>query len=294
MDFFNKVEIINLPKIIDSRGNLTFIEEEKHLPFQIKRVYYIYDVPGGEVRGSHAFKCQQEVLVALSGSFDIITHDGKTERHFTLNRSYNGLYLPPMTWRTIENFSTNSVCLVLSSTTFDENDYIRSKEEFMSLSNCNKKISVNIPKEIRQKESNINPSVYDAAIIEIPRIGSRNGHISVIEGIKNLPFDVRRVFYLYDIPGGEDRGAHAHKMCHQFLIAASGAFEVMLDDGRNKRTIRLDRPYYGIHIPPCLWAAEQAFSSGAICLVLTSHLYRESDYIREYNEFLLLREQSRK
>lgn len=285
-----KTAVTNLPKIVDSRGNLTFIEELKHVPFDIKRVYYIYDVPGGEIRGSHAFKCQHELLVALSGSFDVVTHDGNLEQRFTLNRSYNGLYLPPMTWRTIENFSTNSVCLVLSSTTYDETDYIRSKDEFIALVKNN--YSIEAPEQIEYpitKESLKLPTVYDAAIIEIPRIGSSNGHISVIQGMDNLPFFIRRVFYLYDIPGGEDRGAHAHKSCHQFLIAASGAFEVMLDDGKNKRTVRLDRPYYGLHIPPGLWAAEQTFSSGAICLVITSHPYRENDYIRNYDDFLKFR-----
>jgi hypothetical protein len=93
------------------------------------------------------------------------------------------------------------------------------------------------------------------------------------------------VFYTYDIPGGESRGAHAHKECHQFLVAASGSFEVALDDGRNKRTVLLNRPFYGLHIPPCIWAAEQGFSSGAICLVLASHKYDAQDYIRSYEEF---------
>ena len=100
--------------------------------------------------------------------------------------------------------------------------------------------------------------------------------------MQNLVF----VFYLYDIPGGEDRGAHAHKECHQVLIAASGSFEVELDDGKNKRTVFLNRPYFGLHIPPGIWAAERGFSSGSICLVLASHTYSEVDYIREYNDYL--------
>ena len=101
----------------------------------------------------------------------------------------------------------------------------------------------------------------------------------------NIPFFIKRVFYSYDIPGGEARGAHAHKECHQFLIAASGAFEVVLDDGINKRTILLNRPFYGLHIPPGIWASEQGFSSGSVCLVLASHIYDENDYIRVYEIF---------
>ena len=129
-------------------------------------------------------------------------------------------------------------------------------------------------------------TVYDCSIIEMPRIENVAGNITPIQGSENLPFDVERVFYLYDIPGGEARGAHAHKECHQFLIAASGSFEVALDDGKNKRTVMLNRPYFGLHIPPGMWAAEQGFSSGSICLVLTSHKYDEADYIRDYGEYL--------
>ncbi len=130
------------------------------------------------------------------------------------------------------------------------------------------------------------PKVYDCSLIELPKISNRAGNITPIHNTIDVPFDIKRVFYLYDIPGGEMRGAHAHKQCHQFIIAASGAFEVMLDDGHNKRTVLLNRPYLGIHIPPGIWAAEQGFSSGAICLVLTSEKYDAADYIRDYNEFL--------
>ena len=129
-------------------------------------------------------------------------------------------------------------------------------------------------------------SVYDCSIIELPRIGNEKGNITVVHGRVNLPFDIARVFYLYDIPGGEARGAHAHKMSHQFLVAASGSFEILLDDGHNKRTVTLNRPYYGLHIPPGIWASEQSFSSGSICLVLTSHVYDEADYIRDYKSYL--------
>jgi len=122
--------IINLTKIEDPRGNLTFIEQEKHIPFQIKRVYWIYDVPGGQTRGGHAFKEQQELVVALSGSFDVVVNDGKTEQRFHLNRSYYGLYIPQGLWRHMDNFSTNSVALVLSSTLYHESDYIRDFAEF--------------------------------------------------------------------------------------------------------------------------------------------------------------------
>lgn len=129
-------------------------------------------------------------------------------------------------------------------------------------------------------------TIFDCSLIQLPRIKERCGNITPIHGSKEIPFDIERVFYLYDIPGGEDRGAHAHKECHQVLIAASGSFEVELNDGNNKRTIFLNRPYYGLHIPPGIWAAERGFSSGSICLVLTSHVFDEDDYIRSYEEYL--------
>ncbi len=121
----NNVKLIDLPKICDPRGNLSFIQDGTHLPFDIARVYWIYDVPGGKFRDGHAFRTQEEFIVALSGSFDVVLNDGdKVVRHH-LCRSYYGLYVPAMTWREIDNFSTNSVALVLSSTLYDEDDYIR-------------------------------------------------------------------------------------------------------------------------------------------------------------------------
>ena len=131
-------------------------------------------------------------------------------------------------------------------------------------------------------------NVFDCSIIELPKISDRRGNLTPAYSDENIPFGVKRVFYLYDIPGGESRGAHAHKKCHQFLVAASGSFEVVLDDGKNKRTVVLNRPFYGLHIPPGIWAAEQGFSSGAICLVLASEVYAESDYVRVYQEFIRL------
>lgn len=129
-------------------------------------------------------------------------------------------------------------------------------------------------------------TVYNCSIIGLPKIETEGGNITPVHPNINVPFDIKRVFYSYDIPGGEARGAHAHKECHQFLVAASGAYEVLLDDGVNKRTVLLNRPFYGLHIPPGIWASEQAFSSGSICLVLASHGYSEEDYIRKYEDYL--------
>lgn len=125
------IKLINFPKIEDPRGNLSFIEEESHIPFKIERCYWIYDVPGGQVRGGHAFRDQREVIIALSGSFDVVVDDGDSRQVYSLNRSYYGLFIPAGYWRQMENFSTNSLALVLSSTPFNENDYIRNYEVFL-------------------------------------------------------------------------------------------------------------------------------------------------------------------
>jgi dTDP-4-dehydrorhamnose 3,5-epimerase-like enzyme len=124
------MRIIQLPKILDRRGNLSIIEELKEIPFEIKRTYWIYDVPGGEVRGGHAYKENQEFIVALSGSFDVLLNDGCDQKIFSLNRSYHGLYVPKGIWRQMNNFSTNSLALVLSSTFYDTDDYIYDYDEF--------------------------------------------------------------------------------------------------------------------------------------------------------------------
>ena len=129
------VKIIHLPKIKDSRGNLSFFENSNQIPFDIKRTYWIYDVPGGEMRGSHAFKESHEFIVALSGSFDVVLHDGEKKVKFSLNRSYFGLYVPNLLWRRLENFSTNSFALVVSSVPYNSNDYIRDFDEFKKLKN---------------------------------------------------------------------------------------------------------------------------------------------------------------
>lgn len=132
-----------------------------------------------------------------------------------------------------------------------------------------------------------NSSVYDCTIIELDKHHSdRKGNISVVENRKDIPFDVKRTYYLYDVPGGESRGGHAHKELSQLIIAASGSFTVTLDDGRVKRSFTLNRPYQGLYVVPGIWRTLDDFSSGAVCLVLASHGYDAADYIREYEEFI--------
>lgn len=132
-------------------------------------------------------------------------------------------------------------------------------------------------------------TVFDCQIIHFPKIHNRAGNITAVQNNIEIPFAVKRVYYLYDVPGGEARGAHAHQVLEQLIIAASGSFDVSIDDGRSKKTIHLNRPYMGLHLKPGMWRDISNFSSGAICLVLASELYNESDYVRDYKEFLVMK-----
>ena len=286
--------LIDLPKITDPRGNLSFIEQMRHIPFEIKRTYWIYDVPGGYDRGGHAYKENEEFIIALSGSFDLVLDDGEQKVTFSLNRSYKGVYVPKGMWRCMTNFSTNSLALVLSSTNYDKDDYIMDYAEFRAWAK-NPAVKTNSPDALTSIPVLANDRLFhydggttvdDCALAELSKMHDPEGNLTYIYENIHVPFPINRVFYTYDIPGGEDRGAHAHRECHQFIIAASGAFDVVLDDGINKRTVTLNRPFYGLHVPPGVWASEQAFSSGSICLVLSSHTYEESDYIRNYDDYL--------
>jgi uncharacterized RmlC-like cupin family protein len=290
----SSVEKIVLPKITDPRGNLSIIEQIKQIPFEIKRVHWIYDVPGGVDRGGHAYKDTEEFIVALSGSFDVVVDDGMSKNIYPLNRSYFGLYVPKGMWRTMTNFSTNSLALVLSSTEYDEHDYVSDYEEYKAWRKDNSKIptksdaktSVMVNNPVIKRMFSGNKSVFDCSLCELNKMHDKEGNLTFMYENVHVPFPINRVFYSYDIPGGEDRGAHAHKHCHQFIIAASGSFEVALDDGINKRTVLLNRPFWGLHVPPGIWASEQGFSSGSICLVLASEGYSEDDYIRNYDEYI--------
>ena len=282
-------QIIQLPKFLDERGNLSFFENDNQLPFAIQRVHWIYDVPGGEERGGLAYKETKEFIVAMSGSFDVLVDDGEQQYHFSLNRSYMGVYVPAGTWRTITNYSTNAVAVIAASTHYDPNDAIRDYKEFKLWKKP--AISNHLPEKIhtshiKHQSSETKYSVYDCGIITLDRHHSqRKGGISVIENGETIPFDVKRIYYLYDVPGGESRGGHAHKELQQLILAVSGSFTVTLDDGKVRRTFNLNRPYQGLLVKPGIWRTLDDFSSGSVCLVLASEKYDAEDYIRDYSEF---------
>lgn len=295
--------LIDLPKIPDPRGNLSFIENEAQIPFRIARCYWIYDVPGGEVRHGHAFHHATELIVALSGSFDIVvTAPDGSETTYHMARSYKGLLLPPMTWRRLDNFSTNSVAMVLSSTPYMPEDYIEDLGTYRSI--CKNGLSYYSPsiiptacpggdghnhgtldsKGLTGIDSHSTSRLGDCRIIELPRHRHANGSLTVVDNRCSI-FNVKRVFYLYDVPGDSSRGGHSHREAQEIMTAASGSFDVTLSDGHDTRTFSLNRPYRGLYIPAGIWRNLDNFSSGAVSLVLTSELYSEHDYVRDYEVF---------
>ncbi|MDE5900267.1 MAG: FdtA/QdtA family cupin domain-containing protein [Muribaculaceae bacterium] len=298
----NETEIIRIARVEDPRGNLSFVQNGgPGLPFGIRRAYWIYDVPGGRDRHGHAFRSSHELIVALSGSFDVVATapDGTTTRHH-LCRSYYGLYVPPMTWRALDNFSTNSVALVLSSTAYNPGDYIEDFDIFSAeaaVADTTDSSPGTPPKpQDCQRIAGTAPdgdnpfadsSVDRCALLDLPRIVHPNGSLTFQQNDgAQLPFDIRRVYYLYDIPGDSSRGGHAHRRNSSLIVAASGSFEVTLNDGARSRTFMLNRPYRGLYVPPGLWREIGNFSSGAVCLVLTSELFSEDDYVRSRDQFL--------
>lgn len=283
-------KIIELPKYLDVRGNLSFAEELKHMPFSIRRVYWLYDVPGGVARGGHAEKNNEELIIALSGAFEIVVDDGNKSKTFVLNRSYYGLYIPNGLWREIKKFSTNALALEFGSIPYSADDYIRDYDVYKEYVKSEHQSIQIEPLTIRNRQNIGKYSVFDCTMVELDRHHSdRNGNLTVIENGETLPFDVKRVYYIYDVPGGESRGAHAHKELEQLIVAASGSFTVTLDDGKSKRSFFLNRPYQGLYVKPGLWRDLVDFSSGAVAMVLASDVYKKEDYIRDYNEFVEFR-----
>lgn len=280
--------MIQFPIISDPRGNLTFIESENHIPFSIQRVFWIYDVPGGETRGGHAYRKNEEIIIALSGSFDVVTSENGEKTRHTLNRSYSGLYIRPMIWRHLENFSTNALALIISSNFFSEKEYIRDEnlitKEEKQISNTQQQTFIE-PKDNQVEFDAKKTTIENCNFINLGMAHGEKGNITVLENLKNIPFKIERVYYLYDVPGGEERGGHAHKKLRQFIIAAMGSFDVIIDDGYSKKTIHLNRSFNCLEIVPGIWRELVNFSSGSICLVMASASYDEEDYFRNYSHY---------
>lgn len=274
------ITLIDLPKITDPRGNLSFVQQGQSLPFEIKRCYWIYDVPGGRARQGRALRSTWEMIVPLSGSFDVKI-DGETSVH--LCRGNKGLLIPPMHWREIENFSTNSVAVVLASTVYDEADYIRDYDEWKAA--CAGEPYAAIEHKPVERPAHEGNALDGCRIIELPRHEDPDGSLTEVENTEAFPFDIKRIYYIYDVPAGSERGGHAHRREQTLIVAASGAFTVRLSDGKRERAFHLDRPFQALYIEPGLWDVLDNFSSGAVCLVLTSECFSEGDYIRDYDQY---------
>ena len=241
----DEAKIINLPKLLDARGNLSFAEQFAQMPFEIRN------------------------------------------RTFTLNRSYYGLYIPKGVWREIREFSTNAVALEFGSIPYSEDDYIRDYDAFCEFAKHPIEPHVVRPLPVPSHLEKKCFHVEDCSIMELDKHHSdRKGNLTVVENGTMFPFSTKRVYYLYDVPGGASRGSHAHKTLEQLIVAVSGSFRVSLDDGTNKKTFFLNRPYQGLYVRPGLWRDLEDFSSGAVCMVLASEVYQAEDYIRDYNAFL--------
>ncbi len=291
MATIDDAKIIELPKFLDARGNLSFVEQFTHIPFEIRRTYWLYDVPGGIARGGHAEMNNEELIIALSGAFEIVVDDGINTKTFVLNRSYYGLYIPKGMWREIKEFSTNALALEFGSIPYSADDYIRDYDAFLNYTKETAKEYTLAPLPMRDMKTVEKYSVFDCTMVELDKHHSdRKGNLTVVENSKTLPFDVKRVYYLYDVPGGENRGSHAHRELEQLIIAASGSFTVTLDDGNSKRSFFLNRPYQGLYVKPGMWRDLVDFSSGAVCMVLASDVYKAEDYIRNYEDFIKFRQ----
>lgn len=262
--------MIELPKIEDPRGNLSFIEHGPKgvCPFEIERVGWIYDVVAGGTLSPREGCRSSEMIVAMSGSLDVVTDNKAAQtRRIHLNRSDRGVVAGPGEPLVLDNFSTNAVAMILGGGPEEKN---------------------------RPKRLTADPhpasDVADVRVIELPRERVGHGSRTVVEnGAAWLPFDVRRVFYLYDVPADSERGGHSHYEACELMVALTGSFDVVLDDGKHEpRRFTLNRPYRGLYIPTGLWRTLDSFSGGAVCLVLTSERYSEADYVRDYEQFRTL------
>lgn len=264
--------IIDLPQMIDDRGSLSWIEMQRHIPFDITSVDWI----SGMKEGEHIERCssKQMVIVPLVGYFDIVLDGDSGTEKYTLNKVYSVLYLTDATSFTFENVSSDSVCLILSS---NEKNALRSLKEM--------NISRNDEFEISSLKT-----IDDCLLMKLPVENCCPEKVVTINNGEDIPFCIKRIFYIYDIPQVAVRGMHAHKYCHEILVAVNGYFDVELNDGVNKRTVTLDGLNNGLYIPPGIWASQRKYSPDAVCLALASDKYDSDDYINEYSDFLKYRQ----
>jgi hypothetical protein len=256
--------LVSLPQIPEPRGNLTALEELVHLPFRIGSVRWFYDLPAGTSWAPSEPGLGDALLVALSGSFDVAIGASRVR----LSRANTGLQLrASLEWR-VEDPATNSVGLIMSSRPTRP---LRVEADELGAA--------------ASRDLNTHSTIDDCRRITLPHHRRRQGSITEVLSQAAVPFDVLRVYYLYDVPGGAERGGHAHRRLQEVLVSLAGSFDVVLKDGRRAKKIRLDRAHSGVFMATGIWRELRNFSSGAVCLVLASAPYDEADYIRDYEDF---------
>lgn len=258
--------MINLPKIVDPRGNLSFIEHGPRgvCPFEMGSVSWVYDVPAGSPPRPLPPEDFPRLVIAISGSFDVVVGASRTR----LSRSDRAILIPPHTAGcALHDFATNSVALIISAE--HSSTYVPAADDGLAHASSN---------------------IADVRILTLPRLRSDFGSVSVADPADaSIPFPIHRVFYLFDVPADAERGGHSHHTARELIIALSGSFDVVLSDGRNApRRFSLNRPYYALYVPIGLWRTLDNFSGGAVCMVLTSERYSEEDYVRSHPRFLSL------
>ena len=272
----------------DERGQLVVFEEHRDIPFHIKRVYFMYETAEGIARGKYAHKKLEQILVCIHGSCKIKLDNGREKKVVPLEKPYEGLYVTSGMWCEMFDFSPGAVLMCFASEFYDENDYIRDYEEFLNFVNNKKEVNyapVSHKKIISQD--------FVEKISEYKEIylfnssGDVDGKLISFEERKDIPFSIKRVFFMYDTLNGKIvRGKHAHRDIEQILVCIHGSCKIRFDDGHEKKVYTLDKPSEGLYMPKHLWGEQFDFSDDAVLLVFASDHYDESDYIRDYDEFL--------
>ena len=268
----------------DKRGQLVAFEELKDIPFKIKRVYYMYDTLAGVVRGKHAHKDLEQILVCICGSCKVLFDDGHEKKIIHLEKPYEGLYMPKHIWAEQFDFAPGTVLLVFASELYDESDYIRNYDEFLELIKSKDNIPPT-PPHLAPTNNLVTTWNVDEKN-NFPVHGDKDGKLISLEEFRDIPFRIKRVYYMYDTLAGVVRGKHAHKNLAQILVCVHGSCKIILDDGSSKKIVPLEKPYEGLYVTNDIWREMYDFSSDAVLLVFASELYDESDYIRNYEDFL--------
>ena len=260
---YNKVLLFEIPKLDDNRGSLSFIEVGTHIPSSISSMCCLSNLSKENKFSRENINSQSEILVALSGNIQVkVENIKKKESVYMLDQPNKALYLPKHTKRSLNSSSANTICLIINI----------NSESKAAQSN---KLSINNKKGYEH-------TVSDCTLF---KLSDYEQNSLSVNSLTDIPFQINRVFFTYNIPQKAERGIHAQTYCHEILIAIKGSFKVELDDGRNTKTVMLDDPQYGLLIPPGIWAKEKEYSNNSICLVLASEGYNREGYINSYEHF---------